>query len=130
MGSQRKREGRKILGINQNAYFTNEFYGYCESVGAFAYMTTDRNEQGASIIAEWIANTYTVNLKISQTASVKTGTATFDEKYGDLLSYTPVKEGYEFQGWYTSLDGGKQVLPTTKMTIPWDHSLYAHWKKK
>ena len=65
-----------------------------------------------------------------QTASVKTGTATFDEKYGDLLSYTPVKEGYEFQGWYTSLDGGKQVLPTTKMTIPWDHSLYAHWKKK
>lgn len=120
----------KILGINQNAYFTNEFYGYCESVGAFSYMTTDRNEQGASIIAEWIANTYTVNLKISQTASVKTGTATFDEKYGDLLSYTPVKEGYEFQGWYTSLDGGKQVLPTTKMTIPWDHSLYAHWKKK
>ena len=55
---------------------------------------------------------------------------TFDEKYGDLLSYTPVKEGYELQGWYTSLDGGKQVLPTTKMTIPWDHSLYAHWKKK
>lgn len=90
----------------------------------------ESREQGASIIAEWIANTYTVNLKISQTASVKTGTATFDEKYGDLLSYTPVKEGYEFQGWYTSLDGGKQVLPTTKMTIPWDHSLYAHWKKK
>lgn len=48
-----------------------------------------------------------------------------------VIAYnTPVKEGYEFQGWYTSLDGGKQVLPTTKMTIPRDHSLYAHWKKK
>lgn len=120
----------RILGRDECAYFTNEFYGYCESVGAFAYMTTDKNELGAKIIAKWEANTYTVNLKVSQTASVKTGTATFDEKYGDLLSYTPVKEGYEFQGWYTSLDGGKQVLPTTKMTIPRDHSLYAHWKKK
>lgn len=129
-----KQEGKgmvtRILGRDECAYFTNEFYGYCESVGAFAYMTTDKNELGAKIIAKWEANTYTVNLKVSQTASVKTGTATFDEKYGDLLSYTPVKEGYEFQGWYTSLDGGKQVLPTTKMTIPWDHSLYAHWKKK
>lgn len=48
----------------------------------------------------------------------------------NVLDYVPVKGGYEFQGWYTSLDGGKQVLPTTKMTIPRDHSLYAHWKKK
>lgn len=48
----------------------------------------------------------------------------------NVLDYVPVKEGYEFQGWYTALEGGKQVLASTKVTTPGNHSLYAHWKKK
>ena len=119
-----------ISGIDKGAYFTNEFYGYCDSVKAYAYLTDDKSELGASIYAQWRVNKYKVTLKTSATEVVKQKECSYDQLYGDFVDYVPVKEGYEFQGWYTSLDGGKQVLPTTKMTIPRDHSLYAHWKKK
>ena len=119
-----------ISGIDKSAYFTNEFYGYCDSVKAYAYLTHDKSELGASIYAQWRVNKYKVTLKTSATEVVKQKECSYDQLYGDFVDYVPVKEGYEFQGWYTSLEGGKQVLPTTKMTIPRDHSLYAHWKKK
>ncbi|MBO5529410.1 MAG: InlB B-repeat-containing protein, partial [Bacilli bacterium] len=38
---------------------------------------------------------------------------------------TPVREGYDFMGWYTALEGGEQV--TFPFAITADTSLYAHW---
>ena len=46
--------------------------------------------------------------------------------YGELC--TPVKSGYVFDGWYTSLNGGVKVNANTKVTTNTNHTLYAHWK--
>ena len=46
--------------------------------------------------------------------------------YGELC--TPVKSGYVFDGWYTSLNGGVKVNANTKVTTNTNHTLHAHWK--
>ena len=50
---------------------------------------------------------------------------TFNEAYGELA--TTSREGYTFAGWFTSATGGQQVFPTTIVTTPTDHTLYAQW---
>ena len=58
---------------------------------------------------------------------------TYTEKeylsYIDLPNPAPTKEGYTFEGWYTGLNGGSRVFPTTNVTTTSDHKLYAHWKE-
>ena len=39
----------------------------------------------------------------------------------------PTKAGYKFDGWFTEIDGGTQVLPTTSVISNADHTLFAHW---
>lgn len=50
-----------------------------------------------------------------------------DSTYGSLPSAT--REGYEFEGWFTRKNEGKQVTKDTKVTASAKHTLYAHWKK-
>ncbi len=40
---------------------------------------------------------------------------------------TPLREGYEFQGWFTQSDGGSQVDAGTIFQQNADQTLYAHW---
>ena len=49
------------------------------------------------------------------------------EVYGLLC--TPVKSGYTFDGWYTSMNGGTLVTKDTLVTKETDHTIYAHWTK-
>ena len=49
-------------------------------------------------------------------------------KYGTMP--TPVKEGYEFLGWYDSLSGFNKKTSTSKIFKKYTHTLYAHWDKK
>ena len=51
---------------------------------------------------------------------------TYDSPYGTLPTAT--RDGYEFQGWYTTETGGIQVTDSTIVNTPYDHTLYAHWK--
>ena len=44
----------------------------------------------------------------------------------DLSKYTPVREGYEFEGWYTDAELTNKV---TKIIIEGDITLYAKWEK-
>ena len=53
-------------------------------------------------------------------------TVTFAEAYGTLPTAT--REGYTFAGWFTQSDGGDEVKAETVVSIPWSHSLYAHWR--
>ena len=46
--------------------------------------------------------------------------------YGELP--VPVREGYDFTGWYTAASGGTQVTASTVMTG--NTSVYAHWQIK
>lgn len=48
------------------------------------------------------------------------------ETYGTLPE--PIREGYEFLGWYTEPESGTRVKSTTKFTAGEDQVLYAHWE--
>lgn len=49
----------------------------------------------------------------------------YDETYGELP--VPVKDGYDFDGWFTAASGGRQITSETRVTTASDHTLYAHW---
>ena len=48
------------------------------------------------------------------------------ETYGDLP--TPTRNGYTFNGWYTTASGGSKVTSNTKIST--NTTIYAHWTKK
>ncbi len=50
------------------------------------------------------------------------------ESYGSFP--TPVRDGYEFTGWYTAADGGVKVTADTAVTSLNSRTLYAHWEEK
>lgn len=54
--------------------------------------------------------------------SVKMG-----EKYGSLPA--PARNGYTFDGWYTSASGGSRITSSTEVSQTADHTLYAHWSR-
>jgi len=41
----------------------------------------------------------------------------------------PVRDGYDFQGWYTAASGGNIVSANTNVNLSGDITLYAQWKK-
>ena len=47
-------------------------------------------------------------------------------QYGALPA--PVREGYEFFGWFTAPEGGVQITSDSKVFVDSDHTLYAHWE--
>ncbi len=53
----------------------------------------------------------------------------FGEYYPEL-NYTPVKEGYVFDGWYTAPENGSEVNTQKTVTEPSSHVLYAHWTEE
>ena len=52
----------------------------------------------------------------------------YEKTYGVLP--VPYKKGYNFLGWYTSLEGGTLIEEDTVVSINADHTIYAHWEKK
>ena len=50
---------------------------------------------------------------------------TYLTRYGELP--TPVRTGYQFNGWYTEKTGGERVTSETVVRTDLDHTLYAHW---
>ncbi len=47
--------------------------------------------------------------------------------YGDSMP-SAVRDGYTFDGWYTSVTGGTRIIRSTKVTSS-NKTLYAHWIK-
>lgn len=76
--------------------------------------------------ASWKANTMTVTYDAQGgTASVASKNVTFGGTYGTLATAT--REGYTFEGWYTTESGGVKIEPTTTVTEIADHTIYAYW---
>ena len=48
------------------------------------------------------------------------------DAYGPLP--TPLREGYDFLGWYTQPEGGEEITPESVFTGEEDQTLYAHWE--
>ena len=59
--------------------------------------------------------------------SVETSSKTVyhSDTYGTLP--TPSKDGYDFDGWFTSSSGGTPITSSTKVTATSNQTLYAHW---
>lgn len=72
------------------------------------------------------ATEFNVNLDPNGGISeVNTIRVSYGMPYGELPE--PVREGYRFRGWFTELDGGKEVASYTRVSNPLTHTLYALW---
>lgn len=56
------------------------------------------------------------------------GSIILKSTYGTLP--TPVRDYYNFNGWYTSAEGGTKITEITKVSLTKNQTLYAHWTKK
>ena len=121
------------------------FAGWYTAKSGGTKVTTSTVYNSASnktLYAHWTANTYnvTLNRNIATGTSDFTGgsyatgttslTATYDDTYPDIT--VPVRNGYTFNGYYTSATGGTQVYNTsgkssTTCTTAEDHTFYAQW---
>lgn len=59
------------------------------------------------------------------TVSTASKTVTNGSTYGELPTATRSK--YQFDGWFTSADGGIQVTSSTTVNLTADQTLFAHW---
>lgn len=76
--------------------------------------------------AQWTARLFKISLDPTGGAPAdQTLTVSYDSTYGTLLTAT--RTGYTFDGWFTAVTGGSQVLATDLVTITADQTLYAHW---
>ncbi len=121
------------------------FAGWYTSASGGTQVTTSTcyNTAGnKTLYAHWTANTYNVTLdrNIASGTSDLTGgnyragttslTATYDSTYPSIT--TPIRNGYTFNGYYTSASGGTQVYnasgtSSVKCTTASHHTLYARW---
>ncbi len=87
--------------------------------------------QNHTLTAAWRANTYTITLDPGEGATCEETVLQrrFDFSY-DIAdaAHTPKRQGYTFLGWFTEKDGGTEIGENTRVKIPNDHTLYAHWK--
>ena len=69
---------------------------------------------------------YTVRFDANGGTAISTvKNVTVGSTYGTLP--TPVRDGYKFDGWYTSATGGSLIQASTKANLTADQTLYAHW---
>lgn len=79
-----------------------------------------------TLYAHWIERKeITVSFNSNGGSSVSSKTVIVGEQYGTLPTST--REGYTFDGWYTSSTGGNKVTSGTTVSNKYDHTLYAHW---
>lgn len=78
-----------------------------------------------TLYAKWTVKSYTLTYNANGgSVSPSSITVQYGSAYGSLP--TPTRNGYNFDGWWTSADGGTQVSSTTKMVAS-NTTIYAHW---
>ncbi|MBQ9742006.1 MAG: leucine-rich repeat protein, partial [Kiritimatiellae bacterium] len=85
-----------------------------------------------ALYAHWTPNTYTVTFDANGgTVTTTSKIVTYDSTYGTLP--TPTRTGYAFNGWYTTPNGGPDVIGAIKVTAnttftkTFSQTLYASW---
>ena len=88
---------------------------------------TSTNKGTYNLYAKWTAKTYTVSFNANGgSVSTASKSVTYGSTYGTLP--TPTREGYKFDGWYTTAStGGSKRVSTTSVTITAAETLYARW---
>lgn len=87
---------------------------------------TSTHRGTVTLYAQWRAATYKVTFDANGgTTPTASKNVTYGSTYGTLP--TPTRDGYGFEGWYTSKTGGTRVTSSTSVTITAAQTLYAHW---
>ena len=89
-------------------------------------LTTGLNET-VELKADWEPNEYTITFDANggKNTADETKIVKFDSKVGTMP--TPVRQYYDFVGWYTEPNGGTQYTADSIYDIDSDVTLYAHW---
>ena len=97
------------------------------SGGSQVTSATKMDAANTTIYAHWNINNYTLNYNVNADDGFvypTSTTVTYDTAYGILP--TPIRTGYNFDGWYTAASGGTLVTGSTKMGAA-NTTIYAHW---
>ncbi len=81
----------------------------------------------ALVTVENYATNYTVTFNVNDGEELEDNEMKVEEILEAGQFPTPVKDGYEFAGWFTVIDGGTQATLTSISNLVEDCTLYAHW---
>ena len=79
----------------------------------------------ATYTAQWTINRHQVRLVLNGGDGVGSLTVDYGTRVGDLP--VPLREGYEFVGWFTAATGGRRIADNVLVTG--DLTLYAQWQR-
>ncbi|MDY4996301.1 MAG: InlB B-repeat-containing protein [Bacilli bacterium] len=102
---------------------------YTSSSGGYRVYSSDRITQSTTVYAHWTADStpsptyYYLYFDSNGGSYCQTKTLEYNDYYD--LSCTPSKNGYSFDGWYTSSSGGSRVYSSDRITQ--STTVYAHW---
>ena len=109
---------------NEGCIFKGWYY-----FGISASRVVDFNfiEDGMEFIAMWAPKPVSITFDANEGTLNPDGNKVVykTDTYGVLP--TPTKEGYSFDGWFTSKVGGNLITSSTIVSTHEDHKLYAHW---
>ena len=130
--SKTVKDGEKIGTLPTPTKEGYTFDGWYIKGSEFKVNANSTIDRDTTLFAHWIkketqTKTYTITLNANGgTVSSSSTTVKEGEKVGTLP--TPTKDGYTFDGWYTSASGGNKV--DSNSTISSDTTLYAHWSEE
>ena len=103
----------------------HRFKGWYTSASGGSLYNTVTVSAARTFYAQFTAESYTVTWDLGDG-----DTETTSQTYGQalVLPATPSRDGYTFQGWYTSETGGTQVTGSTTYTTAGPSTYYARWE--
>lgn len=109
----------KRTGYNFDGWFT------APDGGTQVTSSTKMRAAYTKVYAHWTIKSYTLTFDPNGgTVSETSRSVQYNSAYGELP--TPTREGYTFDGWYTSKTGGTQATSSTIMDL-YNRTIYAHW---
>ena len=110
----------------RNGYTFTGWYWHVGSNGG-AIITSDTKVTATSdhtLVAHWEPKIYTLTFNSNGGSAVGSRSIAYGEAYGTLP--IPTRQGYYFEGWFTSASGGTKVWETSVMGAG-NVTVYAHW---
>ena len=103
----------------------HSFRGWYTSASGGSLYNTVTVSAARTFYAQFTASQYTITWDLGG-GDTETTSQTYGEKL--VLPATPSRDGYTFQGWYTSETGGTQVTASTTYTTAGPSTYYARWE--
>ena len=87
------------------------------------------NQNIYEIVENSIGKQYLVNFDVNGGNELSEDEQNKMVTYNDVYGYlpTPIRHGYQFDGWYTDPSSGDKKISSTIVMINNDETLYAHW---